>query len=356
VGSDRDRRVTAFATGRRSVITGALIAPVISNYSAAAPADRRASRPLVFEANRGQADAQVQFVARGAGYTAFLTSTEAVLRLGAHATLHLKPVGADPIAPIVGDEKLPGVVNYFRHGSSTAISAPTYRRVRYVDIYPGIDLVYYGSPRRLEYDFIVEPGADPDWIGLDIEGAERVELDVDGTLVMHTSGGNVSQPAPFPYQQIDGVTRQVAADYVVDAKGRVRFQVGAYDRSQQLVIDPVITLRDVPRRHRRRSGISPRWRSPPRARPCREHLSDRDDAIDGLSDDRRRIRQRRKRRPFRDQAIARRRSPLLDVPRRILRRLRARHRGRRLGECVRHRPDEWRRHLLQYPWRAGREA
>src|SRR5947207_15890757 len=123
--------------------------------SAAPPPDRRASPPLVFEANRGQADAQVQFVARGAGYTAFLTSTETVLQLGAHATVHLKPVGVDPAARILGDGELPGVVNYFRQGSSTAISAPTYRAVRYAAIYPGVDLVYYGGPRGLEYDFVV---------------------------------------------------------------------------------------------------------------------------------------------------------------------------------------------------------
>jgi hypothetical protein len=197
--------------------------------------------PLVFEANRGQADAQVQFVARGAGYTAFLTSTEAVLRLGVNASVHLKPVGTDPAARISGDEELPGVVNYFRHGPPTAISAPTYRRVRYVDIYPGIDLVYYGRSGGLEYDFIVAPGADPDRIGLDIDGVERVEVDADGTLVMHTATGDVRQPRPLAYQQLDGVPRSVAADYVLDAEGRVRLRLGEYDRSQQLVIDPVIT-------------------------------------------------------------------------------------------------------------------
>jgi hypothetical protein len=196
----------------------------------------------VFEANRGQTDAEVQFVARGAGYTAFLTSTEMVLQLGDDATVHLKPVGTDPAARISGDDELPGVVNYFRHGPSTAISAPTYRRVRYVDIYPGIDLVYHhGRSGRLEYDFIVAPGADPDRIGVEIDGAERVELDAEGTLVMHTASGDVRQPRPFAYQEIDGVSRSVAADYIFDAGGGVRLRLGEYDRSRQLVIDPVIT-------------------------------------------------------------------------------------------------------------------
>jgi hypothetical protein len=195
----------------------------------------------VFEANRGQADPQVQFLARGARYTAFLTSTEMVLRLGPDATVRVKPVGADPAARISGDEELPGVVHYFRHEPSTAISAPTYGRVHYADIYPGIDLVYHGGSGRLEYDFIVAPGADPDRIGVQIAGADRVELDAEGALIMHTASGDVRQPRPFAYQQVDGVSRPVTADYVVDAEGGVRFRLGAYDRSRQLVIDPVVT-------------------------------------------------------------------------------------------------------------------
>jgi len=171
--------------------------------SAAPSPARRASRPLVFEANRGQADPQVKFVARGAGYTAFLTSMETVLQLGTartrHATVHLKPIGVDPAARIVGDGELPGVVNYFRQGSSTAISAPTYRAVRYADVYPGVDLVYYGGPRGLEYDFVVAPGVDPDRIGLGIDGAERVEVDGEGALVVHTTAGvRFRQPTVCP--------------------------------------------------------------------------------------------------------------------------------------------------------------
>ncbi|HEY1328973.1 MAG TPA: SBBP repeat-containing protein [Casimicrobiaceae bacterium] len=196
--------------------------------------------PLAFEANRGQADAQVQFVARGAGYTAFLTATEMVLRRGA-AAVHLKPVGTAPAVRISGDDELPGVVNYFRHGPSTPISAPTYRAVRYSEIYPGIDLVYHGSSGRLEYDFIVAPGADPDRIGIDIDGAERLELDADGTLILHTASGDIRQPRPFAYQRIDGVARPVTADYVFAAGGGVRLRLGEYDRSRQLVIDPVVT-------------------------------------------------------------------------------------------------------------------
>src|SRR5262245_22502894 len=120
-----------------------------------------APQRLAFEANRGQIDAQVRFVARGAAYTAFFTSTEAVLTLADRRTvLRLKPTRADGARRVVGNGALPGVVNYVRGDSlDTRITAPTYRRVRYVGVYPGIDLVYYGGPSGLEYDLIVAPGA-----------------------------------------------------------------------------------------------------------------------------------------------------------------------------------------------------
>src|SRR5207249_8178952 len=189
------RPVPHTTSGAGLAVIASLLLELAGASMAAPPPDRRASPPLVFEANRGQADPQVNFVARGAGYTAFLTSTETVLQLGTartrHATVHLKPVGADPAARVLGDGELPGVVNYFRQGSSTAISAPTYRAVRYADVYPGVDLVYYGGRRGLEYDFVVAPGADPDRIGLGIAGAERAAVDGGGALAVQTTAGAV---------------------------------------------------------------------------------------------------------------------------------------------------------------------
>ncbi len=225
-------------------LAGASIAAEpVATPPAAPAAGRTVSRRLAFEANRGQLDAQVQFMARGATYTAFLTSSEVVLSLGnRRAALRLKPIGANGAARVVGNGALPGVVNYVRGDSlESHISAPTYRRVRYVDAYPGIDLVYYSRAGGLEYDFVVAPGADPSRIGLGIDGAERVEVDGEGTLVVHTAAGAVRQPRPVAYQRIGGVRRPVAADYALDAEGRVRLRLGAYDRSRRLVIDPVIT-------------------------------------------------------------------------------------------------------------------
>ena len=138
--------------------------------------DRYGQLPLQFEANQGQTDPQVQFLARGPGYTLFLTGQEAVLSLGREtrderrkarnqepAVLRLKLLGANPSAKGMGQEELPGKVNYFRGNDPKQwrTNVPTYQKVRWPKVYPGVDLVYYGNQGQLEYDFVVAPGADP---------------------------------------------------------------------------------------------------------------------------------------------------------------------------------------------------
>jgi hypothetical protein len=185
----------------------------------------------------------VRFVARGAGYTVFLTAQEAVLAFGGgaeSAVVRLQPVGSNPAPRVVPDAPLPGVVNHSLGSGATPISAPTYASVRYADVYPGVDLVYYGRPRELEYDFVVAPGADPGRIALAIAGAERLELDAAGELLVHTAAGLLRQPRPVAYQEIDGARRTVSAGYALDGDGHVGFRLGAYDASQRLVIDPVL--------------------------------------------------------------------------------------------------------------------
>ncbi len=210
----------------------------------ATPARGANDRPLAFEANRGQADRQVRYFARGAGYTVFLTPTEAVLALAGRgperAVVRLKPIGASGSIHLVTDDPLPGVVNYSQLPATTPISAPTYAKVRYVNVYPGVDLAYYGRARQLEYDFVVAPAADPGRIALALEGAERLELEGGGDLVVHTSAGVLRQPRPVAYQEIDGARRAVSADYAIDGDGHVRVRLGAYDTSRRLVIDPVL--------------------------------------------------------------------------------------------------------------------
>ena len=121
--------------------------------------------PLSFETNRGQTARQVKFLARGPGYTLFLTGDAAVLSLRrekADAILRMKLAGANTRASVTGADALPGKSNYFIGGdpSQWRTNVPTYSAVKYAAVYPGIDLVYHGNQRLLEYDFVVAPGAE----------------------------------------------------------------------------------------------------------------------------------------------------------------------------------------------------
>src|SRR5207244_1840388 len=120
-------------------------------------------------------------------------------------------------------------------------NVPTYARVEYRDIYPGVNLVYFGDQRQLEYDFVVRPGASPKAITLGFQGADKLEVDAQGDLVLHTAVGAIRQRRPFVYQEVGGARREIAGGYVLRGAGRVGFQVAAYDRSQPLVIDPVLS-------------------------------------------------------------------------------------------------------------------
>src|SRR6185295_7429446 len=117
---------------------------------------------------------------------------------------------------------------------------PNYARVRYAQVYPGIDMVYYGNGRRLEYDFILAPGSDPELIEMAFGGIQDFEISSTGDVVLHTQQGNILQSRPAAYQEFDGVKEQVAVDYVAKDRHRVGFQLGAYDSSKPLIIDPVL--------------------------------------------------------------------------------------------------------------------
>ena len=206
--------------------------------------------PMSFEANQGQADAPVQFLARGLGYALSLTPTGATLTLAnaaaaptaEAAVVRMQVLGGNPAPRVTAQNPLPGTVNYLRGQDSARwlTGVPTYARVHYAGVYPGVDLVYYGNQQRLEYDFVVAPGADPDLIALAFAGAGRVEVDARGDLVLHAAGGEVRQPRPFLYQEVGGVRLEVSGGYVLDDQQQVRFEVGAYDTSRPLVIDPVL--------------------------------------------------------------------------------------------------------------------
>ena len=212
--------------------------------------------PLSFEVNQGQTDEQVRFLARGHGYTLFLTATETVLSLRTEgsglrtesptakqrAVVRMKVVGGDAHAKLVGVDELPGKSNYFigNDPKKWRTNIPHYSKVRYREAYPGIDLVFYGNPRQLEYDFVIAPGADPDTITLVFEGVDRLEIDNEGNLILHLPGGHLIQRTPIIYQEINGSRQAVTGHYVFRDKNRIGVHVAAYDRTRPLIIDPVL--------------------------------------------------------------------------------------------------------------------
>ena len=226
--------------------------------------------PFQFEANHGQVDDQVKFLARGKGYTLFLTPTESVMVLSQQeakvpasdpsvtdplmntepapikqSVVRMKLEGANPSPAVSGLEQLPGIVNYFigNDPAKWQTKIPTYAKVHYKEAYPGIDLAYYGNQGKLEYDFIVAPGADPSQIKLAFEGASDIKVAESGDLLLTTALGDVRVQKPIVYQlEKDGHKTLVAGNYMISPKASsvVGVQLAAYDRTKPVVIDPVI--------------------------------------------------------------------------------------------------------------------
>jgi len=216
--------------------------------------------PLSFEVNRGQTDERVRFLARGPGSTLFLTPQEAVLlrqklpnesdlaRAGGdgsplnalNSVVRLRFSGANPRPEIIGQEPRPGRVNYFIGPKEKwRTHLPTYTKVRYREVYPGIDLVFYGHQRLFEYDFVVSPGADPSLIRLVFDGADKIHVDGQGRLILETALGPVIQPPPLVYQEIDGRRKIISARNVLSGNNQVEFRIGSYDPGRPLFIDPI---------------------------------------------------------------------------------------------------------------------
>ncbi len=201
------------------------------------------SPELSFEPNRGQTGAQVRFLARAGGYRLFLTGEAAVLALDGDrpASLTMRLVGANPAPKITGLERRPGVSNYIAgpDASQWITGVEQYAKVRYQQVYPDIDLVYYGRGPQLEHDFIVAPGADYRTIRLRFEGARALRIDASGGLEIVTSAGTLREPAPVLYQEIGGARTYVAGSYRIAGEHEVAFEAGAYDARRPLIIDPI---------------------------------------------------------------------------------------------------------------------
>ena len=224
--------------------------------------------PLSFEQNLGQTVQEVRFVSHGTGYALFLTPQEAVIslqqsmpknlsalhrmayfralrkarRAGRMTVLRMRLEGANPAAQIAGADLLPGKVNYFigNDPKDWRTDVPSYAGVKYAGIYPGVDLMFYGNQRRLEYDFVLAPGADPKVIELSLKGTQKLRINSNGDLVLSVSGGQVALQKPVIYQNIGGDRHEIQGRYVLAGNRRVTFGVADYDRSAPLIIDPVL--------------------------------------------------------------------------------------------------------------------
>jgi hypothetical protein len=220
--------------------------------------------PMTFEPNKGQAANGVDFTSRGYGYSVSLANGQAILALrkdsghpvaatgertrrgqdpGKTAVVRMQIEGAQRASRVSGVEKLQGTANYFIGNDPTKwhSNLPTYAQVRYSSVYPGIDLVYYGNQRQLEYDFVVAPGADPAVIALRFQGAKNVHLQGNGDLAVNTEDDQIIFEKPVVYQaSAPGGGRRLVEGRFKVVHNRVSFALGSYDRTQPLVIDPVL--------------------------------------------------------------------------------------------------------------------
>lgn len=223
--------------------------------------------PLSFVLNQGQANSQVNFLLRRSDYAFFLTPTELVMtskesridtkegsnrlsrpdlqrsRKSRDAVLRMKIVGASQNSNVVGLDELPGKSNYFigNNPKQWLTSVPNYSKVKYENVYPGVDMIYYGNGGQLEYDFILAPKVDPSAIKLEFEGAQKINISSEGDLVLHCNGREIRHLKPTIYQEINGVRQTVSGRYALKARSRVGFELDSYDASKPLVIDPTIS-------------------------------------------------------------------------------------------------------------------
>ena len=248
-----------------SLIASAVVCLVASSSSGATPAitPQYGAMPIYFEANQGQVDEPVDFVARGRDHTIYLSGAGALvalrergareesdlpdrLQMPVDGKVHFVRVslhGGNSKAEAAGQEPFAGRVNYLlgKDPSAWRTDVPTYAKVHYSEVYPGVDVVYYANDRQLEYDFVAAPGADPSLIELHFEGADQLEIDANGDLVLRVGKGQLRHHKPVIHQTVKGFRREIEGGYRLKDKQTVVFALGAYDRTQPLVIDPMLS-------------------------------------------------------------------------------------------------------------------
>lgn len=217
---------------------------VLTSAALASPSVNLTQLPIGFELNVGQAKAGIQYVARAAGYSIQLSGTEALLSANSKTPHYLKMnfAGGRPSIPYALDRQ-PGKYNYFlgNDPKSWKRDIPAYGKIRYADLYPGIDLEYYGSQQHLEYDLIVAPGSNPNRIRLRFTGAGKPEIGAAGELLFGRSSQSFQQHQPVAYQLLHGLRQPVEAHYEILHDGLVALKLGSYDHNLPLTIDPTLS-------------------------------------------------------------------------------------------------------------------
>ncbi len=218
-----------------------------SNQAAVMAAKQAVNKlPLVFEPNRGQTDSRAKYITRSSGYVAFLTDTGAVIEAQSPKTKKVDVVGIEMVGASASHTaegvNAVGHSNYYigKDRSKWLENVPGYEKVRFGNLYPGVDVVYQGNNRRLRYDFEVKPGASPKAIRLAFTGAKKLSLDNEGNLHVATANGESISSKPYVFQEANGVRHEVGGNYRID-HDQVSFEVGSYDAQQTLTIDPTIT-------------------------------------------------------------------------------------------------------------------
>jgi hypothetical protein len=215
--------------------------------STSAPTAQTLARtPLSFIQNRGQLDPRVSYYLRGRDTSTFFTSHGVTLTMPdasgqGRSVLRLRFPGSRPVSP-VGAERLPGTVSYFiGHQGNWHTGIATFGRILYPNLWSGIDLEFSGTQSRLEYSFVVHPGADPSAIQVAYAGSTSLSL-AGGNLNVATPAGPITELAPWTFQPLDGRDQRVASTYRILGQHRFGFDLGRYDPSSFLVIDPTVLV------------------------------------------------------------------------------------------------------------------
>jgi hypothetical protein len=262
-------------TRRRSIVvlgTATLLAALALSFTLLPPTYSRSSATSAksftgnqfgFEENLGQYSESARFVARAEDFSLFLEPNVATMKLprrsinGEALSIGMTLSGVQA-ARMSGTQPLPGLNHYMLSADpkDSIRNVRTYAEVKYDQVYPGIDLVFHGDERQVEYDFVVAANVDPAQIGLTFTGIDRAELDRNGDLILQAGGAAVRQRRPQMYQEIDGRRQSVAGDFVLKSANEVAFRVGTYDRQHALVIDPILLFSTLYGGCRDRQGIA----------------------------------------------------------------------------------------------------